>query len=364
MLNVNRLTELARSSTYWKSYRDRLWNQFYNVHTSTIVPATYLVGTLSARQSEKTWLTISSPKQNRIGSEVYSLVQAPPGFLMVGADFDQMEVRIAALLGDARYGRGLGATPMSQSALNGSKKLGTDPHSLTARLGNCDRRLAKIANFRIQYGGGKYTVTMGIKQSNLDLSMEQCELKAEEILLSKKGRKERGLFVGGSDSEFHNYAVEFAATRNARLPLSGRLIGDGANLAYDTNKDWHTTRVNYIVQSSGSDLRHLTQVAIAAFARRAGITYRHVICRHDELWFYVEESRAKEFAKIMNKAHALTWAAFLESIGIYHLPKALLGFSSVNIDHCLRKEVDAPTVTCSGGVSYPDGEAFEPGDLV
>ena len=40
---------------------------------------------------------------NRIGSELKSLVRAPPGYVLVGADVDSQELWIASILGDALF---------------------------------------------------------------------------------------------------------------------------------------------------------------------------------------------------------------------------------------------------------------------
>ena len=42
-------------------------------------------------------------KTDRIGSELKSIVQAPPGYNFVGADVDSQELWIAAVLGDAYF---------------------------------------------------------------------------------------------------------------------------------------------------------------------------------------------------------------------------------------------------------------------
>ena len=42
-------------------------------------------------------------QEMRVGSELKSLVQAPPGYHLVGADVDSQELWIATLLGDTRF---------------------------------------------------------------------------------------------------------------------------------------------------------------------------------------------------------------------------------------------------------------------
>ena len=60
-------------------------------------------GTVSRRAVEKTWLTASNARSDRIGSELKSLVQAPKGWKFVGADVDSEELWIASLFADSMY---------------------------------------------------------------------------------------------------------------------------------------------------------------------------------------------------------------------------------------------------------------------
>ena len=61
------------------------------------------MGTVTRRAVENTWLTASNAKANRVGSELKSMVKAPPGYCFVGADVDSEELWIASLVGDAQF---------------------------------------------------------------------------------------------------------------------------------------------------------------------------------------------------------------------------------------------------------------------
>lgn len=51
-----------------------------------------------------TWgLTSLFLQPDRVGSELKAMVQAPPGYVLVGADVDSQELWIAAVLGDAHF---------------------------------------------------------------------------------------------------------------------------------------------------------------------------------------------------------------------------------------------------------------------
>ena len=50
-----------------------------------ILPPICVAGTVTRRAVERTWMTASNPRQDRIGSEIKSLVKAPEGHSFVGA---------------------------------------------------------------------------------------------------------------------------------------------------------------------------------------------------------------------------------------------------------------------------------------
>lgn len=53
-----------------------------------ILPQIIPMGTITRRAVEKTWLTASNAKKNRVGSELKSIVTAPDGYHFVGADVE------------------------------------------------------------------------------------------------------------------------------------------------------------------------------------------------------------------------------------------------------------------------------------
>lgn len=69
-----------------------------------IVPQVIAAGTISRRAVEPLWLTASNAEAERLGSEIKAMVQAPPGFCLVGADVDSQEMWIASLIGDSVVG--------------------------------------------------------------------------------------------------------------------------------------------------------------------------------------------------------------------------------------------------------------------
>jgi hypothetical protein len=57
-----------------------------------ILPQVVSMGTVTHRAIEKTRLTASNAKKNHVGSEQKVMVQAPPGYAIIGADVDSEEL--------------------------------------------------------------------------------------------------------------------------------------------------------------------------------------------------------------------------------------------------------------------------------
>ena len=64
---------------------------------SAIIPQLVPAGTLTRRAVERTWLTASNAKTDRVGSELKCMVQAPSGYCLVGADVDSQVLNNARL---------------------------------------------------------------------------------------------------------------------------------------------------------------------------------------------------------------------------------------------------------------------------
>lgn len=112
-----------------------------------IIPQVVVCGTLTRRAVEPTWMTASNAHPERIGSELRAMVQAPPGFNIVGADVDSQELWIASVLGDASLAQVHGATPLGWMTISGNKASETDMHSVTAKVVGISRNHAKVINY-------------------------------------------------------------------------------------------------------------------------------------------------------------------------------------------------------------------------
>ncbi|KAJ3220280.1 DNA-directed DNA polymerase gamma mip1 [Dinochytrium kinnereticum] len=368
---------LSSECSYWLSARNRILRQLVvdtsplnsayrgdaNKSLHVIIPQVVSMGTVTRRAIENTWLTASNAKKNRIGSELKALVEAPPGYSIVGADVDSEELWICSLIGDAQF-RIHGGTPLGFMTLQGNKKNRTDLHSVTGDIVGITRDAAKVFNYSRLYGAGIKHTTDLLAKNNPGIPREELRKRANKLFLETKGTRcftgggrrnsKAGYWSGGTESYLFNELERIAQSSVPVTPVLGCEIPESL-LPENVEKDFLTTRVNWIVQSSGVDYLHLLLVGMNYLMRRMKIRGRFMISIHDEVRFLVHNDDAILAAFALNISNLWTRAMFASELGIDDLPQNVAFFSAVDIDHVLRKEVDMDCVTPSNPSAIPKG---------
>ncbi|KAI8988718.1 DNA polymerase family A-domain-containing protein [Pilobolus umbonatus] len=378
--------ELNAKSAYWISSRERITNQFvvWNKNQSVdmqlpakedgkygmILPQMVTMGTVTRRAVERTWLTASNAKANRIGSELKSLVQAPEGYKIVGADVDSEELWISSVIGDAEFGFH-GATALGWMTLQGSKSQGTDLHSKTASILGISRDKAKIFNYARIYGAGVKYATSLLMQYSQGMDPETAKQRATELYSSTKGEKQhsarnqfkRHFWHGGSESYMFNALEDIALSKEPRTPVLGCAITDALKPRY-TGSQFLTSRVNWVVQSSGVDYLHLLITSMSHLIERYNINARFMLSVHDEVRYLSSEEDQHRTAMALQIANIWTRALFSYKLGIHTLPQSVAFFSAVDIDHVLRKEPFMKCLTPSNHEEISEGVSCDINDTI
>lgn len=371
--------ELNAKSAYWISSRERILGQYVVWDTDVknmglskrphgkngiILPQMVTMGTVTRRAVEKTWLTASNAKANRIGSELKSMVQAPEGYKIVGADVDSEELWISSIIGDAQFGFH-GATALGWMTLQGSKSEGTDLHSKTAHILGISRDKAKVFNYARIYGAGAKYATSLLMQYNQDLDLEEAKQKAANLYLSTKGEKQRSVrnpfkrafWHGGTESYMFNALEDIALCKEPRTPILGCAITDALKPKY-AGTQFLTSRINWVVQSSAVDYLHMLLVSMSHLIERYDIDARFMLSVHDEVRYLSSEKDQHRTALALQIANLWTRALFSYKLGIHNLPQAVGFFSAVDVDHVLRKEPNMHCLTPSNPTKIAEGKSY------
>lgn len=379
-----RALQMNAECSYWISARERIMSQMV-VHEvpgrldlgisetgghkwGMIVPQVVTMGTITRRAMERTWLTASNAKKNRVGSELKAMVRAPPGFAIVGADVDSEELWISSVIGDSQFGLH-GASALGWMTLEGTKAQGTDLHSKTAQILGISRDQAKVFNYSRIYGAGKRHAELLLLQSNPSLNPQDARSLANTLYASTKGKKTRrkdafgGIFWhGGTESFVFNRLEEIATSSNPRTPALGCGITSALAQEYltgSTNSDYMPSRVNWVVQSSGVDYLHLLIVSMEYLMTKYDIKGRYLISVHDEVRYLVREEDQYLLALALQIANLWTRCQFAYRLGFDDLAQSVAFFSAIDFDHVLRKEVDLPCVTPSNPTPIPPGISLD-----
>jgi DNA polymerase gamma 1 len=374
--------EMNASCSYWISARDRITSQMLvyadevplaleNKKRRTknsvgfILPQIIPMGTITRRSVENTWLTASNAKPNRVGSELKSMVTAPPGYVFVGADVDSEELWIAALVGDAQF-KLHGGNAIGFMTLEGTKAAGTDLHSRTAAILGISRNNAKVFNYGRIYGAGMKFATQLLGQFNPTLSDVEAQKTAQNLYTETKGKKtnrkvlhERAFWRGGTESLVFNRLEDFAEQAYPRTPVLGAGITEALMRRYISKGGFLPSRINWAIQSSGVDYLHLLIVSMDYLIRRFNLNARLAITVHDEIRYLAKDEDKYKVAMAMQIANLWTRAMFSQQLGINDLPQSCAFFSAVDIDHVLRKEVDMDCITPSHPTKIPHGESID-----
>ncbi|TPX33040.1 DNA-directed DNA polymerase [Synchytrium microbalum] len=373
------LLNMNASCSYWLGSRDRISSQFVVWKNDTvgmgiadgvndkasgvILPLSVVMGTVTRRAVERTWMTASNAKKNRVGSELKMQIQSPDGYKIVGADVDSQELWISSLLGDRQF-QMHGATPLGFMTLQGLKSLGSDLHSLTGRILGISRDNAKVFNYSRIYGAGLHHATQLLMQYNPDMTKEQARARAQNLYRATKGTQYsfkgppyyRDFWFGGTESFMFNELERIAKSEFPLTPVLGCEIPDALRPETVRN-DFMPSRINWAVQSSGVDYLHLLLVSMDYLMRRMDISGRFMISIHDEVRFLVLEEHQYLAAYALQVANMWTRAIFSSRVGIDDLPLNVAFFSAIDIDHCMRKEVDMDGITPSNDTPIPKGES-------
>ncbi|KAL7267750.1 DNA-directed DNA polymerase gamma mip1 [Rhizina undulata] len=374
--------KMNSACSYWISARERIKSQMVIYEKDTdlgvgdlvkegrkeigvILPQLIPMGTITRRAVEKTWLTASNAKKNRVGSELKAMIKAPPGYAFVGADVDSQELWIASLVGDSQF-KLHGGNAIGFMTLEGTKAAGTDLHSKTAKILGISRNNAKVFNYGRIYGAGLKFATTLLRQFNPSLTDAQAAEVAQNLYTETKGQKamrkplsERSFWRGGTESFVFNKLEEFADQDKPRTPVLGAGITEALMRRNLSKGGFMTSRINWAIQSSGVDYLHLLIVGMDYLIRTYDIKARLAITVHDEIRYLVREEDKYRCALALQVANLWTRAIFSQQMGINDLPQSCAFFSAVDIDSVLRKEVDMDCITPSHTKPIPPGESLD-----
>lgn len=225
-------------------------------------------------------LSAASPNLQQVnrGKEFRSKFVAAPGYLLLVADFSQVELRVAAFLS-------------KEQRMIDAYLAGRDLHTETASLmtgvpldqvSKAARTSAKVANFGLLYGAGPATLQkQAVAQYGIDMEIEEARGIVENFRTAYPT-----LYRWQQQEGTRTSSAVFTALGRRRM-----LVGFN---------DKYTTRINTQVQGTAGDIAKLAIAELWEHIRRAPAGEAKLIAMvHDEIVLEVREDCVERWADVL-----------------------------------------------------------------
>jgi DNA polymerase-1 len=250
--------ELAKLKNTYLDSLPALVDKESRLHT------TYAPDTQTGRISSRNPNLQNIPIRTDMGKRIRQAFIAPLGFVLVSADYSQIELRIIAHLS-------------GEPKLISAFKAGLDIHEFVSQALGVSRRVAKVINFGVIYGMSAFGLSQTLNISHEEAQNYIDKFFAEYPVLSKylsnileKARKGSLKTVFGREREFPGINSPIASIR-----------GQVERMA-----------INYPFQGSGADIIKLAMIKI--YPKIKSLNAHLILTVHDELVFEVPETQQEK----------------------------------------------------------------------
>jgi len=275
LLEYRALTKLK--STYADALT-KLTDAAGRVHTSYNQAVT-ATGRLSSSDPNLQNIPIRTSEGRRIREAFI----APPGYVILAADYSQIELRVLAHLS---------ADPVFCDAFSrdedihtrtASEVFGLFPEMVTSEM----RRQAKTINFGIIYGQGAFSLA---KQLGVARNV------AEKFIAAYKERHSGAIAYLESCIKQAQEQGSVTTILGRTLPISDIHSSNGNLRSYAERN-----AINYPIQGSAADIIKQAMIGVDRAVRDAGLTSRLIMQVHDELVFEVPQAELEQMQLLVNR---------------------------------------------------------------
>lgn len=242
-------------------------------------------------------LSAASPNLQQVnrGKDFRSKFVAAPGYVLVVADFSQVELRVAAELS--------GEQRMIDAYLAG-RDLHTETAALMAKVSfdevtKAQRQSAKVANFGLLYGAGPATLQkQAVAQYGIDMELSE----AREIVEGFRSAYPR-LYAWQQDEGTKT-------TKAVQTALGRRRMLVGFN-------DKYTTRINTQVQGTAGDIAKIAIARLWRLICQAPANEAKLIAMvHDEIVLEVKEGTEEQWGQRLKESMEAAGAEICKTVPI------------------------------------------------
>ncbi len=223
------------------------------------------------------------PVKTELGREIRKVFAAKDGFVLVDADYSQIELRVLAhMSGDARMQEAFreNADIHTKTA---AQIFGVAEHMVTPEM----RMRAKTINFGIIYGMGDFTLASDLKTSRKEA----------------KNYIDSYFYTYGGVRDFMEQAKDFARENGFVKTMLGRrrYVPEMQSANFNVRAFGERVAMNAPIQGSAADIIKLAMLKVADALRREVPEAHLVLQVHDELLVEAPEGEAEKVAALMKR---------------------------------------------------------------
>ena len=205
------------------------------------------------------------PVRTELGSEIRKMFVPRPGWVLVDADYSQIELRVLAHIADDRAMQEAFRSGEDFHRLTASRVFHVPPEDVTPLM----RRQAKAVNFGIVYGISEFSLAQDI-----GVSRREAKEYIERYLTQYPGVR-----------DYMKKIVETARTQGYVSTLFGRrrMIPEIRSTNFNIRSGAERIALNTPVQGTAADIMKLAMVRVFRALETNGLRARLLLQVHDEL---------------------------------------------------------------------------------
>jgi DNA polymerase-1 len=229
------------------------------------------------------------PVRTELGREIRGCFEAAPGYVLISADYSQVELRVMAFIADEPVLKEIFVRGEDVHTATASQVFGKPPEELTPM----DRSKSKMINYGIVYGLSDYGLA-----DRLNIAREEAKAFIDAYL-------ERFSKV----AEFMASTIEEAKERGYVATLFGRRrqIPELRARNYQVRTLGERLAVNTVIQGTAADVMKLAMIGVHRALAAAGLQTRMILTIHDELLFEGPPEEVEAVRGIVEREMVAPW---------------------------------------------------------
>ena len=217
------------------------------------------------------------------GRRIREAFVAPPGCLILAADYSQIELRVLAHLSEDKVFCDAFKHDQDIHTRTAAEVFGLFPELVTSEM----RRQAKTINFGIIYGQGAFSLA---KQLGVARNV------AEKFIAAYKERHNGAMAFLDSCITTAKETGYVTTILGRRLPIADITSSNG-NLRSFAERN----AINYPIQGSAADIIKQAMLGVDRAIRDSGLASRLIMQVHDELVFEVPEAELAQMRELVER---------------------------------------------------------------